>query len=1034
MSSTHKAQRRGKLPESHQERTRARSDAQQGSALTAADREVGTGTFEAAAAGNLAVQKWLRLNGVQAKLAISQPSDPDEQEADRVADAVAGGGSPITLHRKCASCASGTPCGNCEQESIQRKSTESGGGHHADGARSAVAAVQSGGQPLPRDVRAEFEGRFDRDFSAVRVHTHAAANEAARSINARAYTHGKDIAFAPGEFAPTSFEGRRLLAHELTHVGQQAADGQIRRAPDFKPTPGNPGPNYYFFRGVRMSADPIAMRTELHNVVRFHGIQGLDLWHDALMGRGFDVDLPFSAHARAFGGLRARTPLDVQREMENDAWKNQLAPIAVPLADGLYPGVRQEAVDLLAQFERAMGATLEMVLGESEKRINAERVRYGLKEKGGFLSKDFQAQNTPDFQALVGAAQDLLALRSRLDALEAQKARIVMGSAYTSPPKDKLDQIDAKIAPLEETYKHAKAAASLRHPALGAVLDESSLMQSETQRLKLLAGGRRDSSVVMDPLMGTLNPTGASAILGQVFAARQDAIDTVRSRAKDPDKLWTIQPIIDLTRSFMAGEPTGMLQGVVEEKIKQRQFDQALWSSFLLVVGLALALPTGGSSLAAAGVAVAGLSLSVYQAVEGIRKYQFEMALANTDLDKRAYALAAEEPSAFWVALDVAFVFLDAHQAVGAFRALKNEARLALTATEGAEAIAAESKLLETADKLEGAAKSRLAERLRESLARLRKQGRTERALGGAGKSEAEAFAHAAHAVEQEAKTAETIAVVAGHELKVTRSGHIVLCTECTWLRSAYFTELGERPELLARLESAEQKVVAGTLDAAAKSDLKMLTIELEQARKLRLTPGATTSLPKELEEASALAPKAASKDATLVSGESAKFLETTPRRRGVVGDRLTGDHIPSRAALVEAKQNALWEAEAARLERPLTPAEKDALLLTDAEKRQINEEGLTLVKGEAFHRDVSRTYLYRNRAEQIALDAADLSRAVHSDFLTDLKALEGAGELTRAKVAEYIQHYQNLVSHGIISYSEGTNNLLLEYLRRAKP
>ena len=68
------------------------------------------------------------------------------------------------------------------------------------------------------------EAGFGRDFGDVRVHTEAAAADAARRIGARAFTSAGHVAFAPGEYAPRTTGGRRLLAHELAHVVQQARD------------------------------------------------------------------------------------------------------------------------------------------------------------------------------------------------------------------------------------------------------------------------------------------------------------------------------------------------------------------------------------------------------------------------------------------------------------------------------------------------------------------------------------------------------------------------------------------------------------------------------------------------------------------------------------------------------------------------------------------------------------------------------------------------------------------------------------------
>lgn len=65
------------------------------------------------------------------------------------------------------------------------------------------------------------EPRFGHDFSKVRVHSGAAAEQSARAVNAHAYTVGQNIVFGAGMFAPATAGGRRLLAHELTHVVQQ---------------------------------------------------------------------------------------------------------------------------------------------------------------------------------------------------------------------------------------------------------------------------------------------------------------------------------------------------------------------------------------------------------------------------------------------------------------------------------------------------------------------------------------------------------------------------------------------------------------------------------------------------------------------------------------------------------------------------------------------------------------------------------------------------------------------------------------------
>ena len=88
-------------------------------------------------------------------------------------------------------------------------------------------ALASPGQALSQAMRAEMEYRFDHHFGDVRVHSDAAAENAASSLGAAAFTTGNHIAFAAGRYAPETSEGRQLLAHELAHVVQQRTTGPL---------------------------------------------------------------------------------------------------------------------------------------------------------------------------------------------------------------------------------------------------------------------------------------------------------------------------------------------------------------------------------------------------------------------------------------------------------------------------------------------------------------------------------------------------------------------------------------------------------------------------------------------------------------------------------------------------------------------------------------------------------------------------------------------------------------------------------------
>ncbi|HEY0612313.1 MAG TPA: DUF4157 domain-containing protein, partial [Chitinophaga sp.] len=90
------------------------------------------------------------------------------------------------------------------------------------------------GQPLDTATRAYFEPRFGHDFSRVKVHNDARAHAAARAVHAAAYTVGSDITFAAGQFQPGTASGKRLLAHELTHVVQQRHAAPVAQAASLK--------------------------------------------------------------------------------------------------------------------------------------------------------------------------------------------------------------------------------------------------------------------------------------------------------------------------------------------------------------------------------------------------------------------------------------------------------------------------------------------------------------------------------------------------------------------------------------------------------------------------------------------------------------------------------------------------------------------------------------------------------------------------------------------------------------------------------
>lgn len=195
------------------------------------DRQIGSpvdhSMFVLRHVGNQAVQRFIDLEDVRApssvgvrqiqgKLKISQPADVYEQEADRVAEQVMQ--MPESQVQRQVE----------TEQLLQGKALRSPTLDSMVNFESRIDALGASGRPLPESTRTFFEPRFGQDFSQVRVHTDTHAAGLARNINAKAFTVGQDVVFGAGQYSPNNTVGKKLLAHELTHVVQQTG-GQVQR-------------------------------------------------------------------------------------------------------------------------------------------------------------------------------------------------------------------------------------------------------------------------------------------------------------------------------------------------------------------------------------------------------------------------------------------------------------------------------------------------------------------------------------------------------------------------------------------------------------------------------------------------------------------------------------------------------------------------------------------------------------------------------------------------------------------------------------
>ena len=179
---------------------------------------------------------------IQAKLTVGQPNDKYEKEADMTAEKVVRKletpNSSLPIQRKCEKCDQEERLQKKEENMEEMRVMQKPIFESTEDSRIQTKSIENQlnnskgkGKPLAKDVRSNMESAFGNDFSKVKIHTDSPAIQMNKELGAKAFTHGKNIFFNKEQYNPESSDGRKLLAHELTHVIQQNGtkkNGQIK--------------------------------------------------------------------------------------------------------------------------------------------------------------------------------------------------------------------------------------------------------------------------------------------------------------------------------------------------------------------------------------------------------------------------------------------------------------------------------------------------------------------------------------------------------------------------------------------------------------------------------------------------------------------------------------------------------------------------------------------------------------------------------------------------------------------------------------
>jgi hypothetical protein len=742
-------------------------------------------------AGNQAVKGLFDAGKIQPKLTIGQPGDKYELEADRMAEQVMR--MPDTVCPTCVDekeeeevvlreslpseessfvqrqvgeeeekkkkeepiqtkliSARITPLVQKQVEDVEKKKREkemfqakenSGGLSVTADIDSSINRLRGKGEPLSESVKNYFEPRFGYDFSGVKVHTGSEAAYTAKSINAHAFAVGNDVVFGANNYSPETGEGKKLLAHELTHVVQQGI------AVHKNEIPGNSDSVLKKSLGEeknKVSANGLLIkkRTEEQPCINQAPLV------EKLAVTSVEESTP-TIYRSYYGQSRDRELIDLAIKDKN--------VMAVHLINNYRNATRDERyklIDILTD-QVWVGPFDEWKIEKiwdsfDDKIIEAASTEKGLSlwkksvEKGAeLLSIDFVKKFISSFEkeakkvaynSLQESEQRVDAVRKKYGITEKQIEKTVIET--TGMDKGKLWErktvtyTEYKMPQSEKSEALARAAKGLldkRAEVNSLKTRKSALVKNECgtftrgfvketfcypkitdpKKYKLLEDQIRDESIEYSKLLNKttedfpeLAPIGISEdrrlatvaegeenkiaqIIGPMMKEVLTNILTSREGLNNGKlSIWHLDIIIGLTKAKMNVE-SGLFGTIVDQKKVEVEEDEALIKAFLSilagVLAIIAAIPSGGSSLILLGTSAAlGASIGISAGLISEEMEQFNLMMAANASDfVKAKALSSKEPSLFWLAIDLIMFGVDIFGAAKIFKGLMETAKTA---------------------------------------------------------------------------------------------------------------------------------------------------------------------------------------------------------------------------------------------------------------------------------------------------------------------------------------------------------------------
>lgn len=375
--------------------------------------------------------------------------------------------------------------------------------------------------------------------------------------------------------------------------------------------------------------------------------------------------------------------------------------------------LRSRVEKFSADFQLRAKDTVLLLLNDSEAKINQEKERYGLQKKDTWwgLSTEYSLNNAQD---LTVAAKDLLekyfALKTATDAM----AKITdLGPSGRSDPSEPglppggtegmataedRSRVEADVKAKEADYSILRKQKEGDHP----ILITYDLDPAKAGTHGVLATLAADSG-------GT-----KAEMLYKTVEEKLENIRTTRDHITDhPDAIWKLETIVGITKKLpdISGhkelsDPN--LQKVAIDKAKATvQLQELMMTVAIAAISIGLGMVAGplaasGMRVAAGAALLTDAGIGIAQTLAAIHQFEFEKAANDTDFDSKARSISQEEPSLFWLAVEIVMTITQLKAAADEFRGIVRLSRAATAAKIAKDERAAKllDELAENGDKV----------------------------------------------------------------------------------------------------------------------------------------------------------------------------------------------------------------------------------------------------------------------------------------------------------------------------------------------